>query len=365
MLKMMNKQKSDAQIQSLQTVRAMAFLGIFTCHAGLNQLGAWGASVFLVLSGFLMVYTYYDREVDTTWKGVAGFTLKKIGKLYPLHILMMLSALFFVVKALLENFSSYYFLRSIGQVVLNVLLLQAWIPKSAAYFSLNGVAWYLSVCVFMYLLFPYILKAMKRFSCRWNAYASIVLLFGLQFAIAFILRKVNVPVSVSDNPAKWVTYICPLFRLGDFLIGCNLGYLFLKHRLQLNRLTATIGEIIVLVMLVVSQIVYSGQYGFFSTEWFKLTVMYIPGSVLLVYLFGLKKGWLSCILTNKLTVFIGDISGYAFLVHQVVIRYLRELMSHCPHFVLGNWGVAILSFVITLGIVMLYKGVVSSGKRSL
>lgn len=133
-----NKQK---KLSSLQAVRALAFLGIFTCHAGLNQLGAWGASVFLMLSGFLMIYTYYDKEPETTPGSVCRFARKRIGKIYPLHILMMLAALPFAVRVLMEDFTVRNLIRSVGQVVLNVFLLQSWIPKSASYFSLNGVAW--------------------------------------------------------------------------------------------------------------------------------------------------------------------------------------------------------------------------------
>lgn len=347
-------QGEKGKLYSLQAVRALAFLGIFTCHAGLNQLGAWGASVFLVLSGFLMVYTYYEKEIDTSPKGVVVFAVKRIWKLYPLHLLMTLAAFPFLLKELLENFYAYYLLRSGGQVLLNILLLQSWIPKSAVYFSLNGVAWYLSICVFLYLVFPYILKWMKEHSNKWSALSSIIIIWGCQFVVAFVLSRINIPLSISDNAAKWVTYICPLFRLGDFAIGCNLGYLFLKHRLQIGKLTATLGEVGVFGILLISQMIYVGQYGFWSTEWFKLTVMYVPGSVLLVYLFALNQGWLSGLLTNKALIFVGNISGYAFLIHQMVIRDLRELLVYVPQLKVGNWGIAVMAFVITVALSVLY-----------
>lgn len=362
-----NNQIEDGRLQSLQVVRAFAFLGIFTCHAGMNQLGAWGASVFLVLSGFLLVYIYWDREVDSSLKGTMTFMVRRIGKLYPLHLLMLAAALPFTIKVLLDNFSSYYLLRSIGQVILNVCLVQSWIPKSAAYFSLNGVAWYLSVCVFLYLVFPWILKLMKRYCNQLRAWGSIVVLWGIQFTIAYLLRYTYVPMSVSDNLAKWVTYICPLFRLGDFLIGCNLGYLFLKHRLQLNAIVATLGELAVFLILVISQKIYNGQYGFWSSEWFKLTVMYVPSSVMWVYLFALKQGWISRLLTCRVLIWIGNVSGYGFLIHQLVIRYLQELLIKNLQLDIGNMGIAVIAFVITLVLAMGYQRVISdqSMRRSL
>ncbi len=52
------------KITSLQCLRGIAFLGIFFQHCGIGLWGTQGVSVFLVLSGFLMVYTYYSREEE-------------------------------------------------------------------------------------------------------------------------------------------------------------------------------------------------------------------------------------------------------------------------------------------------------------
>ncbi len=348
----MSEQK---KLPSLQALRALAFIGIFTCHAGLTQLGAWGASVFLVLSGFLMVYTYYDRELDTSPKGAVRFAAKKIGKLYPLHIIMLVAALPFVVRGLIQAFSLHGLVKAGAQVVLNALLLQSWIPKSASYFSLNGVTWYLSICVFLYLMFPYLLKVIQRYRGRVIACVSIVIVFCVQFGIAFLLRNMTVPMSVSDNLAKWVTYICPVFRLGDFFIGCNLGYLFLKRKGSLPMVVASIGEILVLLALVVSQKIFNGHYGFFSTEWFILTVLYVPTSALLVYLFAAKEGILTGLLTNPVLIAIGNVSGSAFLIHQIVIRYLWEIRARVGGTWFNNWVVLVLAAGITGLLIWIYQ----------
>lgn len=55
------------KIATLDTIRCIAFLAVLICHVDLNSeflsginLGSWAVSVFLVLSGFVMIYSYYD-----------------------------------------------------------------------------------------------------------------------------------------------------------------------------------------------------------------------------------------------------------------------------------------------------------------
>lgn len=62
----MNNQKMSItkKILPFQGLRAIAFLFVFVCHSNVGAFeafGAWGVSVFLVLSGFLMVYIYFPK----------------------------------------------------------------------------------------------------------------------------------------------------------------------------------------------------------------------------------------------------------------------------------------------------------------
>ena len=61
------------QLKSLQGVRALAFAGIFSSHCGCSDLGAWGVSVFFILSGFLMVYNCFFCQKDSEIISIAYF----------------------------------------------------------------------------------------------------------------------------------------------------------------------------------------------------------------------------------------------------------------------------------------------------
>lgn len=58
--------KNRENIRAIQALRGLAFLEIFLSHSNVPLIGAsgaWGVSIFMVLSGFLMVYRYYDKQI--------------------------------------------------------------------------------------------------------------------------------------------------------------------------------------------------------------------------------------------------------------------------------------------------------------
>ena len=73
-------------ISSLQGLRAVAFLCVVISHCGAPWLGPWAISVFVALSGFLMVCNYYDRpRTAPGLQSAIAFSFKKIRRLYAPH----------------------------------------------------------------------------------------------------------------------------------------------------------------------------------------------------------------------------------------------------------------------------------------
>lgn len=220
MLERAQKVRSCDKIMSLQTIRALAFLAIFSSHCEITRLGTFGVSVFLILSGFVMRYTYNEKALDLSLKGCFWFSIKKVSKLYPLHLIMMCLAGAVTIKSLFDDFSIEKIRLCICQFFLNVTLLQAWVPMEKIYFSLNGVAWYLSVCLFLYMIFPIVLKKMKKIhSCRQALIIAVVIYF-LQIIIGKCSQSLSALLIFPREFTNWVTYIFPMFRLGDFVIVC-------------------------------------------------------------------------------------------------------------------------------------------------
>lgn len=92
------------RIDTLQVVRGLAFVGVFLVHVGYKclsrmGLGRFGVSLFFVLSGFTMVYSYYgkNRITSVSLKDNLRFAAGKIRSLYPLHALMTLAMSIFLL----------------------------------------------------------------------------------------------------------------------------------------------------------------------------------------------------------------------------------------------------------------------------
>jgi peptidoglycan/LPS O-acetylase OafA/YrhL len=153
------------RIDSLQALRAIAFTCIFLSHCDVIPTGPMGVSIFLILSGFLMFYSW-DNKKKMPQKGIRNafvLSIRKISKLYPLHLLTFL---WMVAVGLLVGFKGGHTLL---KGILNLLLLQAWVPSAKWYFTFNKVSWYLSVCLFVYFVFPFIYRRISRMTFRKNA----------------------------------------------------------------------------------------------------------------------------------------------------------------------------------------------------
>lgn len=367
MLEQYKKEKLDY----IQIIRGIAFLGVFLSHTGIKAFsasGAWGVSVFFILSGFLMTYNYYgkSRIRQIGIKDNLHFSFCKIKKLYFLHILMICAELllFFCQS---ETLGIRAWINEGSKVLLNVCLLQAWIPKNNIYFSLNGVSWYLSVCCFLYFLFPWFLKLLETLGKnRRNVKNSIIVIYVFQIILCYGFSIIPVADVIRDDFVHWGTYILPITRMGDFLIGCNLGYLFItKSNIQTSNIICKMKASFMCVVIVLQWKIHVFFYDMFSKAvphpetWWMNTVFFSITSCCLIYIFAqVQWGSENIIIKSirKILIYVGDISSYGFLIHLVVIRYIRISIKYFSgKSIQGTVVLAISSFIITIIISEIYR----------
>ena len=311
-----------------------------------NKRGGSQVSVFFCLSGFVMTYSYWNRPPQNTFIDSVKFVIKKNSKLYPLHLIMLFWGSIF----LLINNESITELSK--KLVLTIPLLQTWFP--VRYQAINSVSWYLSVCVFLYLCFPYLLTIIKKYNKKLilNIF-NMIIIFVFQFIIALLIYK------YTNIDIKWITYCHPVYRLGDFLMGGVLASIYKNKKINMlisennNKLIFSVVEIITLFINFVVCIIYAISSK--KSEWFTYTCLFIPSTTVLIYVFSLGKGIITKLLKNKLIFWIANISSYAYLIHRLVIYYVYTF-TKC---ILHNRQISLmieilLSFVITVFSVYLY-----------
>lgn len=349
--------KKRGVIRSLQGLRVLAFAGIFLSHAVDSPSGTWGVSVFIMLSGFVMVYSYRDRWTDKPYslKEALLFSIRKIKPLYPLHLIMLAAAFIpYYLIPVLKDFSTGGLLKIIAKLAITVPLIQTWFP--VGFEAINTVAWYLSAMLFLYAVFPYIMaflrkkeRSLKRLIC------IMALTYAVQTAAAFAFRFIPLL-----NNAHWSCYILPLFRLGDFFIGCCLGWCFLSvKQTGLSKAGATALEALFFAAAVLGMIGYAGLKG---ARWFTFTLIFVPSSAGIVWILAREKGLISDLLSTKAFQTVAAITPFAFLIHRQILHYTEDIYLAAAKRTIDPALLIAIAAIVTAGLSYLYMWALNKRK---
>lgn len=235
--------------------------------------------------------------------------------------------------------------------------MQSWFPFKEIYFSLNGVSWYLSVCTLLYFSFPLIINYIKKKKIR-SSIALVVLVYICQILLAFVFSKVTFPFDffgINDTFLDWSTYLFPIYRLGDFFIGCVLGYCYLFFNKDTTKYNWNAVEFLSVIFVMVSLFFSKFEHlNSVTNVIMKTSIWYLPSSALLIFTFAINKGFISRFLTNRFTVYIGNISSYTFLIHQLTLKILHMIFK-IFNLSLNVYVDALIALVVVLVLSELYR----------
>lgn len=332
------------KIDSLQALRALAFLGIFLEHAKFPyNWPAFGVSIFFVMSGFLMTYRYESVEIGLSPKNCFLFSWNKIKKLYPLHIItMLLAAILITAKIANRGFNAEALIDLCGKLILHSTLLQTLVPKWTISISLNEPAWFFSATSFLYFGFPWIKRVVEQYSL--GKLCTICILILLAEVLACI------PIaSIFGTRSEfyiWFMYCFPVFRAVDFFVGCVLKRVFFESKVKnIGTITATFLELLATAFTIsVFFWCAEGHNDIVLKALNNWTTPYIPLAAVWIILFATNKGLLTKALTNKVSIAVGNISAYAFLIHFIITMYTPYIVSRMGITVSG-WHFTVLVFI--------------------
>ncbi len=293
-----------------------------------------GVSFFFVLSGFILTYVYPQLE---TWPEIRQFWRARIARIWP---------------ALLASFYLAYSLLSLTwdnkTALANLLMVNAWIPLPAYYFSYNSPSWSISTEFFFYLTFPFLIH---QWSKTWSVklFASGIIL-GMLILLSSLL-----PLSIySQRIVYSLLCIHPALRIFEFIFGIFVASCW-RNKIgcvQWSRARASLYELCAFLLVGVSMHFISplaewvGKPGSPASTW-----LYISGSMfafgLLIYVIAIGRGCITTWLSHPIMVLLGEISFSLYLLHQILLRYYLANFNTFPH--LPN----AISFAIFWAIVLL------------
>ncbi len=304
--------------KSIQGLRFVFILGIFLSHA--TFLGNYNTTAhffknyisqfadvgfFFIISGYFTALTYKNEQTFTTYFS------KKLKKLYPLHILMLLIVVLPSVLhgSLFENYD-------IFSLLTNVFLIQSWFPASIVSF-INPVAWFLSSIMFCYIVGYFLIKCINNNRKIGIILLSVLTALLLIYKVFFSILYPNVTVF---DIGYHLVYRCPLAGLCDYLLGIVIYILFDKLNFVKNHaLTFQIISLILIIFMFITKHLIKTGYsnGFYS----------IPFNVLLIVSFLFETKFSRCIFGNKVLAYLGDISFEIFLSHEVIMMILLSKLN--------------------------------------
>lgn len=144
-------------------------------------------------------------------------------------------------------------------------------------------------------------------------------------------------------------YINPLFRIVDFIIGIFLFLLYdrIIKQIKINKNISSVIELSSLILIILFVFVLKRYPDIVLYSIF----YWIPLSILLLsFVYSeqiLEGGFISKLFSNKLFLYLGNISFSIFIIHQLVIRALY-LLSGYFNIQIQNFMGLIIAFLLTI-----------------
>ncbi|WP_158852738.1 acyltransferase family protein [Saccharothrix deserti] len=291
-----------------------------------SKAGYLGVSFFFVLSGFVL-----------TWSSVPGepmraFWRRRVFKIFPNHLVMFGLAMVLFAGAI-TSWSGW---------LPNLFLLHSFSPDGSVYVNVNPPAWTLCSELLFYLLFPLIIKAVRRISANRLWFWAAIMVLGMVAVqvvnLTLIPDTPKSPITPISTTQFWFGYIFPLPRLFEFVLGMILARAVLAGRvprigLLPAALSVPVGYAVALMVPFV--------FGF-------VVATIIPVSlVILAWATADAEGRPSG-LRGRWAVWLGEISFGFYLSQGVVIFYGRTLLPQGPFATPTAVAVTALLFIATM-----------------
>lgn len=374
-----NSLPSKHWYEGLQILRWFAFLCIFLVHnTALNGIySCWGVTVFFILSGFLNALHGYTAGEQNPLKEGLRYGIRKIRRIYPLHVIMTLAA---CVLEIFNDRAEFVQKLPAGaawvviRLLTNLLLITDWIPLKGLpgkiFKEYNIVSWFLSCILLFYFITPVLLRWMDqlfgRFDRRKRRFSVITAI-----CIVYVCMIIENSLFSFCGLGQWYIYENPLSRIGDYLVGLLAGYLFAgteyvsdgsRRDEKEMRSVRTVARIVLICSIIVSiteeiigEAIVSDEIGWvvFSGFYFTIPVVLMIAAIAVIDKTYEEKRHISIV--KQLLIKGGSLTMYAYLIHVPVINAVHGGYRRIATVNLFLW--VALSGMITMGLSIVAQNV--------
>lgn len=302
------------KIPSLDGVRAISFLIVFTAHAGLDWIvpGRFGVNIFFLLSGYLITTLMVRERARTGWISLKLFYARRSLRIFPPMYTILGATLFYL-----------WITRQTAGITLGGLCSQLFYYQN--YWEHGGLIaglgplWSLAVEEHFYLLFPpLMLLFLDR---RRMNYAQIAR--ALLWICAFILVWRCLVVAYIPDGLRWARDRSDT-RADSILFGCVLACLeqtpvceriFTRRRLERFILPGCL--LVLFVTLVVRNVVFR--------ETLRYTLQGLAIAPLLYYVVHVPETRVGRLLNSRVLGRLGILSYSLYLLHATALLEMNRL----------------------------------------
>jgi peptidoglycan/LPS O-acetylase OafA/YrhL len=295
---------------NLESLRGLAAIFVLLFHTKKETIlklipfvekGHVFVDFFFVLSGFIIAYNY-EKKIHT-FIDRKIFILKRIFRLFPLHIFVMLFAALSCIIAPKPNISETYI-----TFIIEFLLLQAIPPFIFLYaYKWNVPAWSISTELWTYFLFiPLLIRPSK------------IVTIGI-FVTIYLLTYFPIIPSLHLDGFTLLLRCISAFALGNFTykLYLNNNWLF-SNNLMLSKILDSIVLIFICLTFFLSLHIVKSYYA-------ELVLTFLFAVLILC---ATKEHFiLTKLLKTRIALYLGKLSYSIYLTHSIIILYASKFMS--------------------------------------
>jgi peptidoglycan/LPS O-acetylase OafA/YrhL len=284
--------------------------------------GYLGVSLFFVLSGFILAYTYCGREPKEKTIDARPFWVARFARIYPMYFFALLLSLplIFDAASKLSPASPLTFLA----VLLNFFLLQSWTPFSIAH-QINTPGWSLSTEVFFYLLFPFIISRISNLSTK-QIYLGMCLCWLSSLLAPLAYQKFAIKL-FQGSWISWGDFVAyfPPFHLPQFILGILAGMLFLR-KLEVSNYSKHSRSFVPAVIASVLLIFFMAYHANSEASAVLNNGFMAPVFALIIYALAHGTGSIAEFLSLPYLIVLGEAS-YGLYILQAPVRSWMNLLN--------------------------------------